>query len=319
MLRLPNAWVWDFWLADDGQRFHLFFLFASRALGDEHRRHKRASVGHAVSDDLVSWCQLDDALVRSDPPAFDDLATWTGCVVREPEGNRWQMFYTGATEPDGGLLETICRASSEDLKTWDRDASSPVVVADERWYEKLGDPAWREEAWRDPWVFPDPSGSGWHMLTTARANQGAPYDRGVIGHAYSADLREWEVLPPLSQPNAGFAHLEVPQVASVGERLVLLFSCLETELSEARRETGAPGGIWYVPIDSPTGPFDISAARQLTDDSLYCGRLTRDRSDNDVLLGFRYHGPTGEFIGELADPMPVAWKSDELHILDGTT
>jgi beta-fructofuranosidase len=31
MLRLPSAWMWDFWLADDGDRYHLFFLFASRA------------------------------------------------------------------------------------------------------------------------------------------------------------------------------------------------------------------------------------------------------------------------------------------------
>jgi beta-fructofuranosidase len=40
MLRLPGAWVWDFWLADDGDRYHLFFLFASRALQDERRRHR---------------------------------------------------------------------------------------------------------------------------------------------------------------------------------------------------------------------------------------------------------------------------------------
>lgn len=26
MLRLPNDWVWDSWIADDGDRFHLYFL-----------------------------------------------------------------------------------------------------------------------------------------------------------------------------------------------------------------------------------------------------------------------------------------------------
>ena len=101
MFRLPEAWVWDFWLVDDGQKYHLFFLYASRALKDPQARHHRASVGHAVSDDLRDWRRVEDALVRSDAPAFDDLATWTGSVVRHPDGT-WFMFYTGAKRTGGG-------------------------------------------------------------------------------------------------------------------------------------------------------------------------------------------------------------------------
>jgi hypothetical protein len=26
MLELPSSWMWDFRLADDGERYHLFFL-----------------------------------------------------------------------------------------------------------------------------------------------------------------------------------------------------------------------------------------------------------------------------------------------------
>src|SRR5439155_2266683 len=81
MLELPDSWTWDFWLADTGAEYHLFFLRASRALLDPDRRHYRASVGHAVSTDLVNWDLLPDALVPSDSPAWDDLATWTGSVV----------------------------------------------------------------------------------------------------------------------------------------------------------------------------------------------------------------------------------------------
>jgi hypothetical protein len=32
----------------------------------------------------------------SGPPAFDDLATRTGSVVRDRDG-RWRLFYTGVT------------------------------------------------------------------------------------------------------------------------------------------------------------------------------------------------------------------------------
>src|SRR5215510_2733580 len=306
MLRLPGAWTWDFWLADDGDRYHLFFLFASRALQDEGRRHHRAGIGHATSDDLWTWVQVSDVVVASDPPAFDDLATWTGSVVRD--GDRWWLFYTGVTLVGTKILQRIGAATSTDLETWHKDPASPLVTADDRWYERLGGGDWHEEAWRDPWVVPDPGGDGWHMLITARANHGADDDRGVIGHARSSDLRRWEVGPPLSRPGSGFGHLECPQVASVDGRLVLVFSCLDPQFSVARRAGGATGGILWIPVDSPTGPFDVGAARPLTDDSLYCGRLVHDRSGQPVLLAFRYHDGTGRFVGELADPMPIGWE-----------
>jgi beta-fructofuranosidase len=320
MLRLPDAWVWDFWLADDGDRYHLFFLSASRALQDERRRHRRATIGHAVSDDLRNWSQVRDALAAADGPAFDDLATWTGSVVRGHD-DLWWLFYTGVTVVDGLLLQTVGAATSTDLEVWHKEPTSPLVTADGRWYERQverigprGD-VWHEEAWRDPWVFPDPGGDGWHMLITARANHGPADDRGVIGHAVSPDLHRWEVRPPLSKPGSGFGHLEVPQVASVEGRAVLLFSCLAPQLSAAQRGSGATGGVWSVPTDSPTGPFDVASAHPLTDDALYAGRLVHDRSGQPALLAFRYYDESRQFVGELSDPMPVGWEHGELALI----
>jgi len=71
MFRLPDSWLWDFWLAEecaaDGERtYHLFFLHASRALHDPDRRHLRAAVGHAVSTDLVTWRQVFDTAEHRD-------------------------------------------------------------------------------------------------------------------------------------------------------------------------------------------------------------------------------------------------------------
>jgi beta-fructofuranosidase len=313
MLRRPGAWIWDFWLADDGDRYHVFFLFAPRALQDERRRHRHASIGHAVSDDLRNWVQVRDVLAASDPPAFDDVATWTGSVVRDRDG-RWWLFYTGATLVGGRIRQTIGAATSTDLEVWHKQATSPLVTADGRWYERLGGDTWYEEAWRDPWVFADPDGDGWHMLITARANHGPADDRGVIGYAHSADLERWEVRPPLSKTGSGFGHIEVPQVAAVDGQQVLVFSCMDGQFSAARRATGATGGILYVPTDSPTGPFDIAAARPLTDDAFYCGRLIHDRSGQPVLLAFRYFDQARHFLGELSDPMPVGWDNGELKI-----
>ncbi|EWT00409.1 glycosyl hydrolase family 32 [Intrasporangium oryzae NRRL B-24470] len=311
MFKLPEAWVWDFWTVDDGDRYHLFFLYASRALRDPHARHYRASVGHAVSSDLVSWERVADALVRSDAPAFDDLATWTGSVVRHPDG-RWFMFYTGATlDPSGANLQSIGYATSTDLVTWDK-APGPVLAADPRWYEKLSDGLWHDEAFRDPWVVADPDGDGWHMLITARANHGEAFDRGVVGHAWSPDLETWELLPPLSEPVHGFGQLEVFQTADVDGRHVLLFNCLAEDTSAARRATGTTGGIWVTEVASPLGPINIGKAQQLTDDSLYVGKFVTDRETGETkFLAFLNASDDG-FVGEISDPMLASWDGPTL-------
>jgi beta-fructofuranosidase len=156
------------------------------------------------------------------------------------------------------------------------------------------------------------------MLITARANNGPDDDRGVIGHAVSPDLHRWAVRPPLSRPGSGFGHIECPQLATVEDRQVMLFSCLDPQFSAARRGTGAAGGILYVPVESPTGPFDIAAASPLTSDAFYCGRIVQDRSGQAVLLAFHYFDQTRQFQGELSDPMPVSWENGELKVMTGT-
>lgn len=311
MLRLASSWVWDSWVVDDGDRFHLFFLKASRALVDPDRRHWRASVGHAVSVDLHTWEERADALVFGDPPAYDDQATWTGSVVRADDGS-WRMFYTGISRAEAGLVQRVVAARSDDLTTWER---LPLVVeADPRWYEQLDRGVWVDQAWRDPWVFRDPAGGGWHMLVTARARDGAPLERGVIGHATSPDLTTWTVAPPLSDPGAGFGQLEVPSVQVVDGRGVLLFSCLAGEMSGERRAQDPGGGIWAVAVDSLTGPYDVAGATLLHDHSRYAGHLVQDRSGRWVLLAFDNVTPEGGFGGVLADPVPVAWAGDRLTL-----
>ncbi len=294
MLRLPDHWVWDSWYtADDEGRQHAFFLRASRALLDPDRRHLRASIGHAVSADLRDWQLVADALVPADAPAWDDLATWTGSVVRGPD-RRWYLFYTGISRADDGLIQRIGLAVSDDLIRWHRHGSKPLVEADPTWYERLSRPDWPEEAWRDPWVFPDPAGDGWHMLVTARASHGPAAGRGVIGHARSADLLDWEVCPPLTGP-AGFGHLEVPQTAVVDGQPLLLF-CTN------------PGDdpIWMVPGPSVTGPWDLTLARPVRCPGLYAPRLVRGAAGGWHLIGF-IAGPRTGFTGELSDPIPVRY------------
>jgi beta-fructofuranosidase len=85
MFRLDDQWVWDSWIADDGDLYHLFFLKALRAVGSPSERHVNATVGHATTRDLVSWDYLGECFGPATPRhgAFDDLAIWTGSVIRD--------------------------------------------------------------------------------------------------------------------------------------------------------------------------------------------------------------------------------------------
>lgn len=308
---LPDHWVWDFWLAHDGDTHHMMFLQAPMSLGDPDLRHRNASVGYATSDDLRSWTVHGTVLEPSGGQAPDATATWTGSIVRTDAD--WRMFYTGSRflrEGEITNVETVLAAASDDLAAWTKDPAV-VVSADPRWYETLAHGTWHEEAWRDPWVFADPDGDGWHMLVTARAREGVSRDRGVIGHAWSADLRRWEVRPPLSAPGAGFAHLEVPQVVHVEGRWVLLFSCDSAHLVGARE--GQVGGIWAVALDDPRGPYPVERATLVTDESLYSGRIAQDAEGRSVMLAFENTSSDGVFVGTLSDPVAVRWNDDRLE------
>ena len=316
MFFLPDSWVWDFWFADDGDQYHLFFLYASRALKDPEARHYRASIGHAVSDDLTNWTRIEDALVHSDTPAFDDLATWTGSTVRGADG-LWRLFYTGSTlAPDGHKnIQSIGVATSPDLHTWTKATTNPLLTADRRFYEKLSE-QWHDEAFRDPWVFADPSGDGWHMLITARARSDAdPFTRGIVGHATSPDLDHWLLQKPLTRPTPhGFGQLEVMQTEIVDGHPILLFSCLAEHAGPARRDR--TGGIWAAPAGSLTGPFDIDAAYPVTDDHLYSGRVIQQRDREWVMLAFELTGDDTPFVGSITDPMPVGWVGGRLIVAE---
>ena len=306
---LRTHWVWDFWLADDGETFHIYYLHAPHSLGDQQLRHRNARVGHAVSTDLTHWTDLGVVLQPGASGDFDETATWTGSVVRGDDG-LWRMFYTGSvflTPDTHANIETVGVATSTDLHTWTK-LPGPITRADPRWYETLGSSDWPEEAWRDPWVFADPAGDGWHMLVTARANSGDPDDRGVIGHARSADLISWQVQPPLTETGAGFKHLEVPQVATIDGRTILLFSCDSPALAGYR--AGTVGGIWAAEVASEVGPYDLTKVALLAPEALYSGRVIQNRSGQWVMLAFENSTEGGGFVGRLSDPLPVAFAAN---------
>ncbi len=323
MLRVDGQWVWDSWWVDDGERHHLFHLTAPASLGDPGLRHEQARVGHAVSTDLVTWESLADALGPR-PGEWDDQAIWTGCTVRGHDGG-WRMFYTALGRRRLGLDQRVGVAFSDDLETWARPQHQPLLSADPRWYRTLADDPGGDgrasETWRDPFVFRDPEGDGWHLVLAARDRTGEPGDDGVLGHARSVDLETWEVQPPLSSPGAGFSQLEVPQVHELDGRWVLLFSGHPSIQTEARLAAHATPDVaayclWAVVADSPLGPWDVTTAQPFTaDPRLFAAPLARRRDGQAVLLGFRHVEEDGVLPEEITDPVPVGIRDGVLVAL----
>ena len=301
-LRLAGQWLWDSWFVRDGQTVHAFYLQASRALQDPNRRHRNVSVGHATSTDLTNWTVIEDALAISDSPAFDSYTTWTGSVVKND--GKWFMFYTGTSREDGGDVQSVGLATSEDLITWTKVSNEALVRADARWYATLDKSAWHDEAFRDPWVFKfKPSDDTWHMLVTARGKNGPALDSGVMGHATSNDLLNWTVEEPLSKVGAGFGETEVFQFEIVDGVPIVLFCCSHRWISDERKAREV-GGVYSLVVDADLKQVDISKSVWFDAPDLYASRLVQGADGGWNLLGF-WNEPGGKFVGELSDPIPV--------------
>lgn len=329
--RLTDKWVWDFWFARHGIYRHLFYLQAPRALGKPELRHHNASIGHAVSTDLNSWAVLADAIHPGPDGAWDDLATWTGSVI-EHDG-RWHMFYTGICRAEDGLIQRIGVATSDDLVTWEKDPANPVLEADPRWYGLFDARDWRDQSWRDPFLFQDEDDGSFHALITARARVGPVDGRGVVAHARSLDLVHWEVLPPLTEPG-DFAQVECPQLVKINDYSYIVFSCLAEDHSServARLGTAGQTGTFAFSSQDLFGPYEPPTASLIPSgtagERLYAGKLIEDASGQWCFMAFRAGGDEARvgqldddaFVGELAGPFPIRIHAEGIIEVDVTS
>ena len=298
---LEDRWIWDFWIAEDGGTYHLFFLQASRSLGDSDLRHDNATIGHATSPDLQAWTDLGTVLEPGYPGEWDDIATWTGSVIGHD--GRWWMFYTGRSTLEKGRIQRIGAAVSNDLNLWVKHPSNPLLSSHPYWYEH-GDKGSRAMvSWRDPWIYK--VDDGFEMLITARIDDGPGPERGVIGKAFSTDLSLWTALPPLTKPG-GFFHLEVPQLVQHESGDLLLFSCERTQLASKKARETATAESYALAIDGSGAPYSLDGVVPIAASNLYGVRAVRNPDGEWVVLGFELADTSGDFPGRISDPIPLS-------------
>ena len=203
----------------------------------------------------ADWTRVADALVRCDAPAFDDLATWTGSVVRHPDGTLVPLLHgRRARRRRRQRADASGTPPPPTSMTWDQVADQPgargrrALVRDAG---RRGSGTTRRGVTR-----------GCSPTRTATAGTcSSPPGRARVPPTTAVssvtpgrpDLRTWELRPPLSEPGQGFGQLEVMQVEVVDGAPVLLFSCLATDMSAAGVATGSTGGVWATPAASLLG------------------------------------------------------------------
>jgi beta-fructofuranosidase len=320
-LAFTDRWIWDFWHTKDGPDFHIFYLQAPKTLGDPDERHWHATIGHAVSADLQSWEILPAALIPSiDEAAWDSYATWTGSVIQSDA--LWYMFYTGVSHKEKGLVQRIGLAISKDLVHWSKFDGNPILVSDPELYEQLDIEIWHDQAWRDPWILKSISDNAFYAYITTRVNHGPEDGRGVITRAKSTNLIDWEIMNPVTEPG-DFGHMEIPQVKFIHGYYYLFFSATKDVFSQKRiLDLTCPPvtGTHYLVGENPGGPFKYLVDEFFvgdSDGSRYGGKLIEVAEEEFVLLTMRHFDSTGEFIGELDDPIPVEFgENGEIRLVE---
>lgn len=320
--------AWDFWLLEAGGRFHLFHLQAPRNLHPE-LRHFRATIGHAVSDDLCAWQDRGSVLGPGPRGAWDDRCIWTGSIAAW-RGRFW-FLYT-ALQRGHGLVQRIGLAVSDDLERFVKHPGNPVLCADPRWYQTRR-PGFPWEDWRDPWLCVQDGRLtalicarlaaaeastlrlGLEQLREltrlaagprrARLASGPLTGRGCIALAHSADGLRWQVAPPLFAPGR-YDMLECPQLLTLPEQQLLLFSSQRGWIGRRWPQAGQTGAhAWWRPAaDSPWRPVNGHGAVPVGGG--YGTRLVRRQGGWQALSWLSEAAGEPGFCGRIARPVPMS-------------
>jgi len=183
-------------------RYHAFFQCA---FGRMNNLEIPVGWGHAVSEDLVHWHQVEDALLP-DKPYEKDRGCWSGgAVVKD---GRLYVFYTGAARPNA----SVNVAWSDDGIHFTKNPGNPVIA--------------RGPMDGDPWDFRDPNvlkvGDTYHMVLGNAGPNG-----GRIVRYTSRDLLDWSYAGVLYENGELGPMLECPDFFPLGDRFVLLLSLYE--------------------------------------------------------------------------------------------
>ena len=161
--------MWDTWLFQDGDAYHLFFLQSEPGVTWN-------TLGRAVSKDLVHWTALPPMPSKGPEGAWDNHPTLTGMTVKR--GDEYVLFYGSATHG-----QKIGIMTSPDLEHWEKHAGNPTL--------EIQPPHYAGSDWRDMCTFYDAQEGRWHGYVCAQSGDNWPElptirDKTLVAWVYLA-------------------------------------------------------------------------------------------------------------------------------------
>ncbi|HMN30863.1 MAG TPA: family 43 glycosylhydrolase, partial [Caldilineaceae bacterium] len=232
-------------------RYHLFYL---RDYRNEAVHGQGTPWWQIVTDDFVDFADWGEALPRGAQDA-QDLWVFTGCVF-EHEG-AFTIFYTGHNrhfKAEGRANEAVLRATSQDLRTWQKEPDFAFFAPD----------GYEAHDWRDPFVFWNEEAGEFWMLLAARQPEGPSRNRGCTALAASPDLRQWRVREPFWAPQLYYTH-ECPDLFRIGDWWYLLYSTFSERHVTHYRMSRSLQGPWLAPANDAFDGRGYYAAKSAGD------------------------------------------------------
>ncbi|MCP4545681.1 MAG: hypothetical protein GY835_04330 [bacterium] len=172
-----------------------------------------AWLGHMTSPDLRHWSRVDSILPVSEMPnSWEEFAIWAPKILRNPEDDKWFLFYTGVNDE---ISQQTGMAYSYDAHRWYRWPFNPIYHPGD-WSN------WTSDDWgncRDPEIFRMDGSPDYYLLNTSSTSAGD----GAISLAVSQNMVAWQDLDPLFI-NDSSAVLESVQLLYYDELYHLFFT-----------------------------------------------------------------------------------------------
>jgi len=348
---MPGYYQWDYWpiLNLDGSiatinGFKVMVVLTAPDTVMSGKRHDIVRHRYAISRDGVSW--QDAGMVFSEE-AILGSRQWAGSAYYDQASNRVFFYYTAAgikgenmgngggnvsggpgnSGDDGGIsydqkiaLATAQVSNQADTVLFENFSQHRIILeADGQIYQPATgiDETGTVFAFRDPFIFRDPSTNKFFMTFTGREAGDITIFNGAVGlaEAVNNDLSNWRLLPPLVVTNIN-SELERPHFILHNNRYYLYFSThIEKFAPEVRDRVNSPEGMYGFACDQFLGPYE-----PLNGSALVAGNPVDDPyatfswhvlRDNTVLSNTNYYNiQPGLDVSEFGD-LGEEW--DKIH------
>ena len=218
--------------------------------------------GHAVSEDLIHWTQIDTALYP-DQPYEDEGGCFSGSAV-EKDGTL-HLFYTSVSHAIG---QTQSVAISRDGAHFEKHPSNPIIPRG-----PYCTPEGRNPDFRDPKVF---EAFGKYCMAVGSCEG----SEGQVLLYTSTDLTAWQYEGILYASDAFGGTLECPDLFPLGDKWVLMFSAMKPTVASTVFILGSFDGHTFTPETETYSEYGLD---------FYAPQSFLDGNGRRILIGWFYH------------------------------